>query len=63
MKVRIFSEDHPKTWELDWDNIPREGDTVSFNYPGGTTTQKVMSVRWVFDKTGTFEEVEIHLTY
>lgn len=63
MQVKIFSEDTPQGLTADWPQVPRQGETVSFTGPGGTTNLIVDDVRWYAGSDGSFVSVEIRLEY
>ncbi|MBN7759980.1 hypothetical protein JYP52_02440 [Nitratireductor aquibiodomus] len=63
MKITFLSEDHPDGLEVDWPEVPRIGDNVSFRHQGGTNTLRVFGVTWHADGAGEFESADVHLTY
>ena len=64
MKVRIFSEEFgPDGIQADWPMIPRIDEIATFHHRGGGSNLKVNDIRWQFDTSGKFIEVEVYLTF
>ena len=63
MKVKIYSEQTPNGQEADWPAIPPIGSYVRFAHRGGTDNLEVVDTDWNVATDGSFDHVEVRLTF
>lgn len=61
MLIAIYSVDHPVGFKVDWNSIPRVGDSVVLQVGLDEKVYEVEVIRWLIDDSGQQTGLEIHM--